>query len=350
MARVREPPAEARESLPVSRWFEPPRNGFHDVTNDDLAYEADREYEAWRRIDNEHVQHACDMSTKITEWILSRTREELARAIEQTPSGCRSADGSIVFEATPFQRLLVYVWCNLPVTCSSTINISRENMEAIQTTRCARRMPIRAHATLLEGSFIDAGVNDGPTGSGKTFTSLAIAGLAVGRRFEELVSRYRCKQIDEAYHGTPSLEVARIVVVATASTVRAHFETTFAQMKPELERLGQCRFHVWTAVGKSTSLRIAAELPEGEAVVWFVPIKKFTEIRRECPEVAIAIAILDEFTVDTPRERFASLRSPLVKCIIPQATPSYLSSASNGRSFLTDIFGSTCTRRRRSHW
>ena len=42
--------------------------------------------------------------------IRAESRDELARRIQGTPSGCRRPDGSYVFEATPCQRLRVAGW------------------------------------------------------------------------------------------------------------------------------------------------------------------------------------------------------------------------------------------------
>jgi hypothetical protein len=92
-------------------------------------------------------------------------------------------------------------------------------------------------------------------------------------------------------------------------------------------------------MSKEYSVRAAGD--DG-VTFWIVPVSKLTSVLRQTPETAVAVCIIDEFTVDTPRERYRTARSPVVKHMITQATPQALEEATRGmRSWLKELLGGT---------
>ena len=100
-------------------------------------------------------------------------------------------------------------------------------------------------------------------------------------------------------------------------------------------------FVVWTTMSKHYSIRAASQLPENHVIFWVVPVSKLNfGISHETPETALAVCITDEYTVDTPKEKFRTLHSKVIKNMITQATPQALQDATRGnRSMLKDLFG-----------
>jgi hypothetical protein len=93
-------------------------------------------------------------------------------------------------------------------------------------------------------------------------------------------------------------------------------------------------------MSKYNSIRQASNLPDNHVVFWVIPVSKLNTVLRETPETAVAVCITDEYTVDTPKEKFRTLHSKVIKNMITQATPQALQAATRGnRSMLKELFG-----------
>ena len=73
---------------------------------------------------------------------------------------------------------------------------------------------------------------------------------------------------------------------------------------------------------------------------WIVPVAKLNTVLREHPQITVPVVIIDEFTVDTPKEKAVTDKSPVLKYIITQATPHALESATSGcNTWLKQLLG-----------
>ncbi|RPF82128.1 MAG: hypothetical protein CBC65_000875 [Rhodothermaceae bacterium TMED105] len=336
-------PEEQR--TPVQDWFVRPPDGDRTVLYDDIAAFADESFDKWMSVGDQRVNHVCDMEDELRTWILSCSVEELAGYISSTIVMCDGDGTNPPFEFTPFQRLLMYVYTRFPVTCTSTVFLDSDDLRAIvgegrvSDPSGTRRIPIQASRTLLQDSLVDVGLFNGPTASGKTAMSLAIAAMATNNEnFPRMLAEYRGKQLSKVFDGTPDMEVARLVIVATGSSVFEHFVSTLRRLKPHIESSTGTTVEIWTQIGKKTSVKEAGERPANVVVYWVIPVKQLGKVLRQAPDMGVAFIICDEFTVDPPRERFASRRSNVLKYLVPIATPQDLHRATSGRTFLSDLF------------
>lgn len=344
--KLSSPLSEVGEVLPRSSWFSRPSSThFRDVSYSDITSDAETKFSDFMKVSDPNVRFECDMEDKLIEWIQSLTTEELAFKLETTVSTCDADGMNPAFHFTPFQRLLMYVYAHFPVTCTAELEVSSEGIRAL--TGCesgVRKIPIRSRRTLLKGSAIDIGIFNGPTASGKTAMSLSMGAMLVSNsNFPLLTQEYRAKKLGQVFDGAPDMLVARLVIIATGASVFDHFRTTLLRLKTHLEACMGAELEVWTTVGVRTSIRIAGERPSGKVVFWILPLTKLVTVMRATPEMGVAVVIVDEFTVDTPRVRFQSRESAVLKYIVPIATPQDLTEATRGKSFLSQAFGGVLT-------
>ena len=268
--------------------------------------------------------------------------EELAQELDITIPGLDSDNEFSAFDFTPFQRLLVRVFTNMPATCSSTVVCSSQNLKLIASSSSSSRVrtqPIEAERVLLKGSCPDFGIVDTPTAAGKTATVMSIAAILLGPRFNHFVEEYRTKQLSKVFDGTPEMLMARLAIFAVGGSVFEHFVSTAKRIIPQIERKYNMRVVLWTKNGIDTSTLIAGNFPDNVMVFWIMPVKKLMEEVRKHPKMGIACVVPDEFTVEPPREKSNPRKSPIMKYVIPQATPQNLKAASRGKSFLSHVFG-----------
>lgn len=340
--RVETTSQEEEANFPYSDWSERRHSGFCDVPYAHLASFSDKEHDRFLKINDERVRHVCDTQSRLKEWISTSSVEEIAERIATTISGMDGDDKNPPVEFTPFQRLLVSVYDKFPVTCSSSVFISTENVRDLARAppgSGCRAMPIEAKRCLMEGSSIDFAIFNGPTASGKTAMSICMASQLVrSARFPLLMKEYREKRLGTVFSGVPDLLVARLVVVATGASVFQHFVSTITRLKRNIESSCGARVVVWDKIGKNCSVQIAASLVD-TIVFWVVPTKKLVDVLRCDPDIAIACVVTDEFTVEPPRERILSRQSHVCKHVVPIATPQDLVHASSGRTFLQKYFG-----------
>ena len=327
------------DTVPQDEWFMSPPNKIRQVPYEDIAAHADKEYEKSMTVDARYVTHKCDMSEKLKRWILNTPDADLAQMLDTTIAGCEGTAAAPAFEFTPMQRLMMYVYSNFPVTCTASVCVGEDQIRQLTDGRSTRRIPIEASRTLLQGSLLDVGIFNGPTASGKTAMSLCISAMALRHdNFPNMIAEYRAKRMGQVFDGIPDLPVARLAIVAVGASVFDHFVTTMQRLKPHMERCMQATVEIWTQVGKKTSVQIAGERPPNVVVYWFIPIKKLGEVLRQSPKMAVGFVICDEFVVDPPRVRYLTSNSPVLKYIVPIATPQDLQSATSGKSFLSEFF------------
>lgn len=162
--------------------------------------------------------------------------------------------------------------------------------------------------------------------------------VADDARFLSLGSEHAQKRSGALAAGPISPRVARLVLVATSGATFGHFETALRRLLPTLQGLfgslssSSVCFRLWTTAGAHTSVALACPDDESSAVVtiWLLPMKKLLEVLRATPEVVVPMCVLDEFTVDTPRERYLTDTSPVLKQMILQATPQAFEKATHG--------------------
>jgi hypothetical protein len=357
--------AETTRHLPTHEsLFRPPRSHNVPVTKKSVTCEvlsriANQEYEDWRTVDS-YISHDFDMQRQLYHWIEDISVDDLARLISCTPSGVRSSvyfdeeegdddDDDLLtttqppyaFLFTAWQRITMINWCCTPFTTTSTVEIDMNRAFHLNGKR-QRKMPIRAQYSMLQGSFPDVGIVDMPTATGKTAWSCCVAFMAVcTERFDSLVTTYRSANMGKVLKGSASVVVPRLVLIATAASTYVHFCDTLIGLFPEFARLDkQSTCILWTGVKKSHSLSIASAKDASEIIFWVVPMCKLNVVLRATPSVAVAMFIADEFTVDTPKERSRTSKSPMIKQLIMQATPQALVDATKGySSLLREYFG-----------
>lgn len=338
-ATVQHNPAMNLDPTPQHEWFVTPVSKIRTVPYDDIAAHADEEYEKSMTVDARYVTHTCDMPDKLKEWILETPDDTLAEMLETTIAGCEGTEVAPAFQFTPMQRLIMYVYSNFPVTCTASVCVGTEQIRQLTNNRSTRRIPIEASRTLLKGSLLDVGIFNGPTASGKTAMSLCISAMALRHEnFSNMMAEYRAKRMGQVFDGIPDLPVARLAVVAVGASVYDHFVTTLQRLKPHMERCMQATVEIWTQIGKKTSVQMAGDRPSHVVVYWVIPVKKLGEVLRQSPHMAVGFVICDEFTVDPPRVRYLTSSSPVLKYIVPIATPQDLQNATSGKSFLSEFF------------
>ena len=224
--------------VPRSRWFRAPSNGgARVIPRTDIAAFSDDEYLEWCTV-HPDIQHTCDMTSKLHDWLRAVPVDELARLLDTTPSGCVADDSNAAFEFTPNQRLFMAVYTCLPFDVTSTVKIDTETLRRLAKYReyeipRARAQPIQATYSMLQGSFPSHGIVALPTACGKTALSLCMGFMAVADAYYPcLVAQYRNKRLCEVFQGSVEMPVARLVLVATTATTFDHFATTLQRLLP----------------------------------------------------------------------------------------------------------------------
>ena len=334
------------DPIPVSQWFHSGLRNMKTIPYSSISHYADEEYAEWRKVDPE-IEYSFDASTKLTEWVTNTSVEDIAKLIDDSPPGVGPNECNEGSKFTAWQRLSMIFWVSPPYAVTSKMKINTETLRRMAEYNehempRARKQPIMAEFSMLEGSMPDYGIIDLPTASWKTAWSLAVAYMLMSsRRYPFLRSEFRTKLLGSIFQGAAGLPVARMGIVAVSATTFDHFVSTllrsipiWKQMDPTLE------FIVWTTMSKHNSIRAASNLPENHVVFWVIPVSKLNTVLRETPETAVAVCITDEYTVDTPKEKFRTLHSKVIKNMITQATPQALQAATRGnRSMLKELFG-----------
>ena len=176
---------------------------------------------------------------------------------------------------------------------------------------------------MLKGSFPQYGIIDLPTAGGKTAWACSLGYMAVSDDYyPDLVRQHRSQALHTMVQGVPFLPVARMVIIATGGSTFDHFAVTLKRLVPKLQEMSPTlEFKVWTTMSKHYSTQVIADGPDNVICFWLIPVAKLNAVSGEHPHVSVAMIIVDEFTVDTPREKSKTVKSMGIKTMIMQATP-----------------------------
>ena len=295
---------------------------------------SDREYMAWREVDH-NIDHSQTVTSCLHKWIHETSDEDLASLILKTPRGVGPlVDDEILvsdaYDFTPWQRIsmALYVDPQFDTTASVRIdgNVIRR-MSVLGHVNPRRRLPINCTMSASAGSIRDFGIIDLPTASGKTAWALSVALMLLEpKNFAKVCSEMRAKRAGCAFFGTSSDSVARIVIVAAAATTYGHFTSTLTRLLPSFPSLGNLK----VIEGSRCTMEKACEDSQSGPVIWFLSPLDVIKVLRQRPNVTVPMCIYDEFTQDTPRKRFSTPESQVLKLMILQATPQALKNATLG--------------------
>ena len=339
--RVRMPEHGASEFTPRSMWFTPMRGqvlGRRYVSFKDVGLVADDEYDKWRTIDPSIV-HSYDFEDRLISWLRTISVEELSEVLLQVPKGIEG------MTFTPWQRLGLAVMCRLPFSVTSKIVASVETLRHLDRyaddTRMSRKTGLQATFSMREGSFPRCIICDLPTAGGKTAWSCTLASVVVCNRFASLREQFRIRAIHEAVEGPPTLPVARLVLIAPTASTWGHFVDTMERLILELyAAFPELRIILWKGMSRNYSVRIASIAAPNDVIFWVHPVTSRNKILCDDPDIAVAASVIDEYSVDTPREKTKRSKSQILHTIITQATPQALEAATTGcSSILQTMFG-----------
>lgn len=330
-----------------AEWWEPMGAGrMRCIPYTHISMNADREYAEFRTVDP-MLCPSSNYETKLREWLAGIPLDELAALIDSTPSGLEADGHQPAVAFTPWQRLSMAVYMKLPVSIEASVHVSPEVIKDLSARTCStstRKIPIGCHLSLVQGSFPDCGIVDLPTASGKTAWACSVGLLALTDERFQCLTREAVQRAQGAFQqGSPVLKLARVVIVASAPATFHHFLQTYRRLVPKMRQIyPHLTFLHWDNVGTRCTLSAAAHLPANHVLFWLVPVDSLNKVLRAHPDVTVPVCIVDEFTVDTPRETSRTYQSRVLKRIITQATPQALVRATHGRrTWLQDIFGGT---------
>lgn len=194
--------------------------------------------------------------------------------------------------------------------------------------------PLGTQATQTAGTMSRFNVIDFPTGCGKTVWSLMAAAMQMAHYWRTLLDAW--KRGNTGLVIGPKQRLARLVIAAVPPSTRGHFEKTLYECRREMSRVWPYqRFEVW----RSDAMHRTEDARDDTVTFWVLPINKLNEVLRQSPEVTIAMLIIDEFTVNTPRFATASRPTSQVwRTMVLQATPEALEQASGGTTNLVKSF------------
>lgn len=330
--------------IPVTEWY---AREFQHIDYLSIAHEADRGYEAWLKMDH-RIPLNTNVSSSLVEWVRNVPEEELASRIAKVPRGLDADDTQPAFDFTPFQLLSISVWADSPCNVHAAATISLPMLHEMALYRphdARRRTPLESHFARLKGLPPHVTLVDLPTAAGKTSWALAAAAVLLSPDVYPLLRREaKRKKAGDIFQGTTDIQVARLALVATGGSTFDHFHTTLLRLLPVLRRMHRdaVRYEVWSSVGKRTSVEQAhRRTSDGRTVVfWCLPVSELNKVLRQSPDIAVAMCITDEYTVDTPREKSGTSKSEVLKHVITQATPQALVDATKGnRSWLKEYMG-----------
>lgn len=322
-------------------WFERIGDATHRrVSLEEIVEHVDREYTYWRT-PAAPTEHLCNVSQTVHEWITRADVEAFAKILDSVPEGLSAdPDTGEAFYFTPWQRALLAYWIQPPADAVSSVVVDPRKVDPYSS----RKQLISARCIRRGGTMPNVSIIDMPTGSGKTASALALAGMLLSKsRFDALVAANENLSSGEILTGsTLDTTVARVAIVATSGNTFDHFVTTCTRLLPKLTALDPgTHFQLWTTIGTECNLWKASRA-QNTATFWILPIARLTEVLRAHPMIHVAISITDEFNLDVPRERMLSDKSHVLKQVVLQATPQALVNATSGYgSWLKTSLGGT---------
>ena len=292
------------------------------------------------------IVHDCNLDAALTEWIRTVPVDVLVDILLTTPRGL-GADltTGVSYDFSFWQRASMAFYVNPFFSTRAAVSIDTATLrEMAQYTpeeqRRARKIPITCELSLLGTGPRDVGIVDLPTAAGKT-AWVASVGLMIltGTNWTRLVAEHTQKLSGVMFSGPMVPRVARMLLIACAASTFTHFTNTVTRLVPRVHDLDPTvHVDVWTTMKEYSTLRACAD--PSRIVVWIIPVSQLNAVLRQHPDVTVAVCVTDEYTQDTPRERFATDRSTVLKQIIAQATPQALQEATQGnRSWIKEVFG-----------
>lgn len=333
---------DLEDHLPAAEWFKCPRHGYSRIIPyATIANHADREYSDWRKT-HHLVDHVCTLDRQLDVWIQNIAAQDLANIIAETPEGLGPDDAGTSIDFTPWQRISMAFYVKPRFGVTATVRIETDELRELAEYRQnenRRKLPIQATLSTLPGACRDVGIIDLPTAGGKTAWVLSVSlMLLTGQAFHDIKTEFAHKSAGSIIQGYNPPRIARLAIVAAAGATFEHFVTTARRLVARYATA--TRIEIWTTTGSTTSTQRAAALPPDTVVFWFVPPAKLSEVLRAHPTITVPVCVVDEYTQDTPRNRFTSDRSTILKMLIAQATPQALQQATTGsRSWLRDYLG-----------
>lgn len=336
------------QEVPQNRWYNPDNGIFHRLPYTCIAKHSDDEYKKFREPTDPGIKHTFDGDARIREWIGALSVEEIAEMLDRLVDGLADdpAHGH-GFTFTAWQRMSGLYYATQPTDMTSCVHIDTETIHALiqyrdhETHR--RSAPIQAKFSIFKGGMRKFGIVDFATASGKSAWACLVAELAVSpEHYPKLLLDYRNERVCLPFEGDTTLLVARMIILATAPSTFDHFVGTAAKLIAKLQTLRpSTNYHLWTKIGQAFNVGVAAELPANAIVFWVIPIKHLMKVLRTHPHVAVAVVVVDEFTVDAPTRSKRMATSEIGKTFILNATPQALQDASKGSSqnWIRKLFG-----------
>lgn len=337
-------PMRTQSNSSPRMWFRPSEEQ-HTIPLHEITAYNDREYEEWKDLKDDRITHECDDQEELLKFIEKISEENLTSLLSMVPDGVTASETQPAFEFTPYQRLSMCVFVSNPYPRTSKITVGTEELRAIANYSefdvNKRKIPIQAQYSLLQGECPDVSIIDLPPAAGKTSWALTVAFLLMSPLFfTRLMKSYRRKRLGTVFDGCLTMPVGRVALIGVAGAVFEHFASTLRRLIPNFKKiLPNFNFEVWTTMSKHYSVAKTAEMSENTMVFWLVPPSKINEVLRATTDIAVAVGITDEFTIDTPRQRSKTAMSPVIKQMITQATPKMLTMATRGRSWLNEFLG-----------
>ena len=341
IVRLESHPAVTSQVIPPQEYYIDNDTNKKHIPYRDIKHNNDARYTAWRTV-HECISFRSNTDTVLLEWVLSASDEDIATRIEGTLTGLEEGYGSPAFAFTKFQRLFLSVICDSPFDVEVDCRVSKEQIWNIVNYHSAERKPQQAlHAcySVLKGSIMETILCDLDTGAGKTPLMCCAMATLLASRFEHMIDRHYQKRLDTIFQGTCASRVARCCLIAAAAATFQHFEHTVLRLIPQLQRRWpHLTFEVWTSSSNAYNLERVVRLRD-TIVFWIVEMKSVNDVLRRHPDIAIAAALMDEFTIDTPKTRRPGWSSSILTCAFLQATPQNLQKASEGcHSLLKNFF------------
>lgn len=319
---------------------------FHSASH--LALQADAEHEQWMDVGSD-VHTVSTGQAELEAWVRSTRVEEIARLLGGTPHGLAAhptSGRSIQF--TPWQRLAMCHYVHQFTSVTTSVHVDSETLIRVARyrdgERVGRREPIFVQRSLRKGTCRDVGLVNLATASGKTSFALSV-GLMTLLKVPELKQEYLAKTAGSVFHGPPEdVKMPRLLLVACPPSTFDHFVCTAQRLLPPFMLMApEWKVHVWTTVGKRTSIQLAEQCTSSgkDAVVWIVPSGKLGAVLKDAPGSVVPMCIVDEFTSDSaPRIRSQTDRAVVFKQMVLQATLHELVNATRGyNSALKELFG-----------
>lgn len=318
--------------IPTRDWF---KSGYtkRTINRKSVGVYGDHDHASFLDPGCEEIAVPQSVHDQFERWVLGLSEDELMRLLKDPdlPSG------PVGKELTPCQRLFLYTVAHSPYSMTAEVKVSGESIRSIAAEsrwceRSTRKLPIESKFSRRAGTMGDVTIWDLPPGAGKTMLAVMLGAMMTSPAlFTSLVESHTAKKSGTVYAGSADVKVARLVVIGTMSTTYSHFVLTTKELLPHFNSLWpRRRFVIWEGTGKDKTPERAYCMPTDATVIWILPLSSVTEAISVTPDVDVALLVMDEYIVDTPRKKYQRNESSAAKFVILQATPEALCTASGG--------------------